>query len=342
MIFSREYLENSLIEYDESYLSEFFDGETQEEICTEYLISSIKNIPNTGQRIISLIQHMKNDKYTEARKCLGVKDDFIMYCDEIARLRLYIKCYLSNLIGVRNYSLDQVKELGIRLQNDRKSYFDHTSPQKGFTFNEIFEKIYNIQTPEDHLKFCDFFEVCIRVLCFDLAEIFTRRVKYSIANLEPSLEIEIIGIAPEFEAHLDKARNFVQEFERKISELKIKVLVVEDNPISEKMLPRFLKNRWKVCVDKAMNGKIAVEMVSLNHYDLVIMDIFMPVMDGIETTKAIRAIEGEYFQKVPIFGLHYGIDEVFQTRMVQCGMTGWLEKPVDFDQIILKLSKYLK
>ena len=128
--------------------------------------------------------------------------------------------------------------------------------------------------------------------------------------------------------------------ERKVR--KAKVLIVDDNFIGFRILPHYLKKHWQVCVDEAQNGKIGIKMISENQYDLVIMDIFMPVMDGFEATKAIRAIEGEYFQKVPIFGLLHMIDEEFIARVIQCGMTGWLEKPINLDQLTQKLSIYLK
>ena len=79
----------------------------------------------------------------------------------------------------------------------------------------------------------------------------------------------------------------------------MRVLIVEDNFISQRLMHHII-NQWNVSTDVAWNGKIAVEMVSENNYDVVLMDVYMPIMNGYEATRLIRSMDGEYFRNLPI------------------------------------------
>jgi CheY-like chemotaxis protein len=121
-----------------------------------------------------------------------------------------------------------------------------------------------------------------------------------------------------------------------------RVLVVDDDPCGRHILTDWLKRHYNVIVDRVHNGKTAVEFVSENHYDLVFMDIMMPIMDGITATAAIRALEGEYFKNLPVFGISPFTNEDVKLAMAKSGMTGWFEKPFNFYELEMRISKYLK
>lgn len=81
----------------------------------------------------------------------------------------------------------------------------------------------------------------------------------------------------------------------------LKVLLVEDVEINRKIINQFLQNWWQLEPDEAKNGEEAVNMAKQQHYDIILMDIRMPVMDGYEAAKIIRSLE-EY-QTIPILAL---------------------------------------
>lgn len=82
---------------------------------------------------------------------------------------------------------------------------------------------------------------------------------------------------------------------------KMRLLLVEDVEINRKILLQFLDNWWKIRPDEAVNGKDAVEMAEQNKYDLILMDVRMPVMDGYEATTRIRKLPG--YKEVPVLAL---------------------------------------
>ncbi len=81
----------------------------------------------------------------------------------------------------------------------------------------------------------------------------------------------------------------------------VNLLLVEDNLINQKVTINFLA-KWGLSVDIADNGQIAVDMVQQKNYDIILMDLQMPVMNGIDATKVIRKMGGQ-FKKVPIIAL---------------------------------------
>jgi CheY-like chemotaxis protein len=116
-----------------------------------------------------------------------------------------------------------------------------------------------------------------------------------------------------------------------------KILVVEDNPINQELLSEILE-RLKYSVDVANNGKIAVDLVEKNTYDLVLMDIQMPEMDGIEATKNIR----KKFPSLPIVAITASIFQSDQIECTMAGMNGFLSKPYTFDQVKQLVTKFLE
>ena len=89
-------------------------------------------------------------------------------------------------------------------------------------------------------------------------------------------------------------------------------------------------------VEKAWNGKEAVEKFAaseLGHYDAVLMDIMMPVMDGIESAKQIRALERKDAKKIPILAMTAQSAEESKESCGQAGMNGYISKPVDPDHL---------
>jgi len=115
-----------------------------------------------------------------------------------------------------------------------------------------------------------------------------------------------------------------------------KVLVAEDTPVSQKLMKALL-SAFGCVVDVAANGREAVEKVRENDYDLVLMDLMMPVMDGLEATKAIRRAGRT---DLPIIALTAAVTEEDKQRTRDAGSNDFLAKPVDPKQLKETIAKW--
>ncbi|MES2279163.1 MAG: ATP-binding protein [Bacteroidota bacterium] len=118
-----------------------------------------------------------------------------------------------------------------------------------------------------------------------------------------------------------------------------RVLLVEDNPINVLVAKRFLE-RWGILCDVAENGEIGVETVQQHYYDLVLMDIQMPVMDGYQATAAIRALGGKY-KDVPIIALTASALLDMKDKILEIGMNDYVSKPFKPEELYDKISYYV-
>lgn len=105
------------------------------------------------------------------------------------------------------------------------------------------------------------------------------------------------------------------------------ILLAEDNPVNQKLTIRMLEKRGHR-VDLAENGRIAVEMYEDGVYDLILMDVMMPEMDGLEATGAIRRRESETGKHVPIVALTANAMKGDRERCLDSGMDRYLSKPI--------------
>ena len=117
------------------------------------------------------------------------------------------------------------------------------------------------------------------------------------------------------------------------------VLLVEDNDINRLYAKSILKN-WQCFIDIAENGLVAIEKVKNNFYDVVLMDIQMPVMDGYEATMAIRSMSSGI--KVPIIALTANATQRDVEKCMAAGMNDYLPKPFTPEDLFHKLFKDLK
>lgn len=119
-----------------------------------------------------------------------------------------------------------------------------------------------------------------------------------------------------------------------------RVLVVDDNEINILIATRIL-SKWGVEVEVASNGHEAIDKVKNNTFDLILMDIRMPGIDGYETTSIIRNLDGEYYQTVPVFALTASSLHEEKSMFKASGMNGHLMKPFNPDDIKKILSEAL-
>ena len=126
------------------------------------------------------------------------------------------------------------------------------------------------------------------------------------------------------------------------SDLKdMKILVAEDMDVNWEVISTLL-DMYGIKCQRAENGKIAVEMlrnIQPAEYDLVFMDIQMPVMNGLEATREIRKLENPYAAGIPIIAM---TADAFSENVAECleaGMNGHIAKPIDINNVIKELRK---
>ncbi|MGM0623687.1 MAG: response regulator, partial [Campylobacterota bacterium] len=114
-----------------------------------------------------------------------------------------------------------------------------------------------------------------------------------------------------------------------------KVLLVEDNESNREIIQTLLQS-YNISIDVAFNGKEGVVMFAKDRYDLVLMDLQMPVMDGYEAAKKIRQSGSE----TPIIALSANVVESEIQRAKECGMDEHLTKPVKVEKLYETILKY--
>lgn len=148
-----------------------------------------------------------------------------------------------------------------------------------------------------------------------------------------------------FTLHLkvgDKS-NIVQAQETDRSETRklsgAKVLLCEDNAVNVLVVSKFLKD-WDIEFDVATDGNMALFMVQNTYYDLVLMDIRMPVLNGYEATKRIRELEGERYKHLPIIAMTASADSPTQEGLASSLLNDFISKPFEPSDFYNKLVKH--
>jgi CheY-like chemotaxis protein len=113
----------------------------------------------------------------------------------------------------------------------------------------------------------------------------------------------------------------------------LQILRAEDTPANQKLALAVLRRRGHR-VDLAANGREAVELAGSRRYDLVLMDVQMPVMDGLQATAAIRSFRDDSGAEVPIVALTAHAMRGDQERCLSAGMDGYIAKPIDIDSFL--------
>ena len=120
-----------------------------------------------------------------------------------------------------------------------------------------------------------------------------------------------------------------------------KVLVAEDNEINTFVLQKFLE-KWGLEAEFAVNGRQACDMVDQGGFDLVLMDLQMPEMDGYEATRQIRAKGTKEFSNLPIVALTASAMIEIQDRAYAVGMNDYVSKPFNPEELFQKIAKYTR
>ncbi|MHC1704471.1 MAG: PAS domain S-box protein [Tenuifilaceae bacterium] len=120
-----------------------------------------------------------------------------------------------------------------------------------------------------------------------------------------------------------------------------KVLIVEDNEINKIIAEKFL-TKWGIIVDHAENGQIALEKIEKESFDLILMDLEMPVMSGYDATIAIRQMTDVTKQNIPIIALTASAMQDIQKKIYSLGMNDFILKPFNPADLKKKLIRHLE
>jgi CheY-like chemotaxis protein len=121
--------------------------------------------------------------------------------------------------------------------------------------------------------------------------------------------------------------------------LSLNILLAEDNPINQKLAVSLLeKQGWKVTI--ANNGKEAVDLIEKDNFDLVLMDVQMPEMDGVEATKIIREREKKTGKHIPIIALTANAFKDDKKKCLDAGMDDYTSKPIKIQELFEIIEKH--
>ena len=130
----------------------------------------------------------------------------------------------------------------------------------------------------------------------------------------------------------------------KISFKREKVLVVEDNELNAEIAAEILRHA-NLSPEIAENGASAVELLRKaepGFYKAVLMDIQMPVMDGIEATRKIRAFVNPWSSNIPIIAMTANVYEEDREACMNAGMNAYIAKPINVPELMITLKKYIQ
>ena len=123
-----------------------------------------------------------------------------------------------------------------------------------------------------------------------------------------------------------------------------RLLLAEDNELNREIACMLL-SKYGFVIDTAENGQEAVDLVAASapgYYDLVLMDIQMPVMDGHEATRKIRSLENKVLAKVPVVAMTANAFDEDRKAAKECGMNGFISKPIHMQEVVQALRMCLQ
>ena len=145
-----------------------------------------------------------------------------------------------------------------------------------------------------------------------------------------------------FEKSIKKLVSKKQDKKTEVLDLERKnILLVEDNHLNQYVAKKFLLS-WNAEIDIAENGIVALEKMKTKEYDIVLMDLHMPKMDGYEATKQIRLLSGAYFQNIPIIALSASAIGINTIKFEKMGINDFIRKPFNPINLYRVIKKHLR
>ncbi|MDO5834491.1 MAG: response regulator [Lachnospiraceae bacterium] len=183
------------------------------------------------------------------------------------------------------------------------------------------------------------FDVCLSFHCCAQVE---RTSASDAAASEPTT-----GTADSEQAPASSTRGSIEELitaqETGVDLSGKKILLVEDNELNQEIATEILKEAGFL-IEVAEDGSVAVGKMAAatpGQYDLILMDIQMPIMNGYEATRQIRAMDSAYCRTIPILAMTANAFEEDRTLAIEAGMNGYLTKPIDVEKMMKTIASFL-
>lgn len=119
----------------------------------------------------------------------------------------------------------------------------------------------------------------------------------------------------------------------------VKVLIAEDSSVIQNLTRKILQMQ-NYNISAVKNGKQVLDFLDKNDCDVILMDINMPVMDGMDCTKSIRALKNQEKANTPIIAITGNAKNYSEEDFKNIGINAYLQKPLNFDQLVEIVKKY--
>lgn len=144
----------------------------------------------------------------------------------------------------------------------------------------------------------------------------------------------------QFSTQVDPCLNYVSDQYYKINKVEgLHILLADDNPMNIMVVKQFL-NKWGISYEIAENGLVALEKATQGNFDMILMDLQMPEMDGYDAARSIRSLVGDKFKNLPIIAVTASAFNEVQKKITEAGMNDFVLKPINPEELYVKIEKY--
>lgn len=298
--------------------------------------------------LLQVIDELKNIFISTVKeKDLSIKIELIdvvheyIVCDKMRISQIFINI-VSNAIKYTNpKGIITIKVIEEPSNDDTMASFKFSIKDTGIGMTDEFKK--NIFEPfarEDRLSLS-------RIEGTGLGMSITKKI---IDLMNGTIKVNsTLGVGSEFIVSLrlkianDYKTNIENEDNNNLKISGKRILLVDDLAINREIVMTFLEKVGAI-VETAENGEIALEMLKIsnhNYYDLVLMDVMMPVMDGYQATREIRKLEDKKISNIPIIAMTANAFEDDRQNAINAGMNDYISKPIKVETLYSVIKKYL-
>lgn len=351
---------NLAIDYfnDQNKLQDYLE---KIKISSDHLLSLINDVLDmsrieSGQMklkeepfsLLQIIDELKNIFISTVKeKDLSIKIELIdvvheyIVCDKMRISQIFINI-VSNAIKYTNpKGIITIKVIEEPSSDDTMASFKFSIKDTGIGMTDEFKKIiFEPFAREDRLSLS-------RIEGTGLGMSITKKI---IDLMNGTIKVNsTLGVGSEFIVSLrlkianDYKTNIENEDNNNLKISGKRILLVDDLAINREIVMTFLEMVGAI-VETAENGEIALEMLKIsnnNYYDLVLMDVMMPVMDGYQATKEIRKLEDKKISNIPIIAMTANAFEDDRQNAINAGMNDYISKPIKVETLYSVIKKYL-